>query len=288
MDDKEKLHISREQCIEDREKQLARKEALLNSRERQIFHALKSVEARLEAGLKDIETQSSISANQTMLSYTTTFIFSAEAVLWGSLLKDSSKWPIVIIVTLISIIIYVFCFRRHNKNAMKLTREANKQEKVIRRINIGIPSVLDFAKVSIDQYKATQDTDMKQLLFFQIIDCSTEALDALSELFFDNFAQIVIVDKNTRKEYIPRYKVEKTLVDVRTLIVFLCEEAKKGPSFNLSPKALEEIQNVLWVDSIGIPVSLVSKFNAILDIAKSNKHVSYVVKQGYCKPIDKN
>jgi len=55
-------------------------------------------------------------------------------------------------------------------------------------------------------------------------------------------------------------------VDVRSLIVFLCEEANNGSSFRLSTKAWEEIVDVLWVDSIGIPVSLVGRFNAILDI----------------------
>lgn len=171
---------------------------------------------------------------------------------------------------------------------MQLTKEANEQEKVIRRMNIGIPSVLAYAKVSVNQYHATQDTEMKQLLYYQIIDCTKEVLDTLSVLFFDNFAQIVIANKEERKEYVPRYVVEKTLVDVRSLIVFLCEEAKNGSSFRLSTKAWEEIVDVLWVDSIGIPVSLVGRFNAILDITKSNKYVGYIANQGYCEFIDKN
>lgn len=289
MDNREMQLIKREQCVDAREKQVERIEALQNSREKQIVHVLKSLESRLETGLKDIETQSSISGDQTRLSYTTTFIFSAEAVLWGILFgDDSSKWPIVILATVISIAVYEFCFKRHNRKAMKLTKEANEQEKVIRRMNIGIPSVLAYAKVSVNQYHATQDTEMKQLLYYQIIDCTKEVLDTLSVLFFDNFAQIVIANKEERKEYVPRYVVEKTLVDVRSLIVFLCEEAKNGSSFRLSTKAWEEIVDVLWVDSIGIPVSLVGRFNAILDITKSNKYVGYIANQGYCEFIDKN
>ena len=128
---------------------------------------------------------------------------------------------------------------------------------------------------------------MKQFLYYQIVDCSTEVLDVLSKLFFDDFAQVVIADKETRKEYIPRYKIEMILVDIRTVIVFLCEEARRGSSFSISPKALDEIKHLLWVDNIGIPVSIVGTFNAILDIVKNNKHVGYVVNQGYCNYIDK-
>ncbi len=286
MDNREMQLIAREQCMDAREKQLASKEVLLNSREKQIFHALKSLESRLESGLNDIETQSSISANQTRLSYTTTFIFSAEAVLWGALLGvNKSRWPIVVIVTAITIVIYEFWFRRHNKCAMKLTKEKNEQKKVIRRVNVNLPSVLSFAKDSIYQYKASRDSEMQQHLYCQIVDCSTEVLDALSELFLDGFAQVVIVDKETRKEYIPRYRIEKILIDIRTVIVFLCDEERKGLSFGLSPNALDEIKELLWVDNIEIPVSIVGRFNAILDIVKNNEHVGYVVNQGIVVPL---
>lgn len=286
--EKEKQLADKEEALKDKEEQLARKEKQLNSREKQVFYALTNLESQLQFGLKDIETQSSISSNQTRLSYTTTFIFSAEAVFWGVLLDQCpAKWPIVIIVTVITIVIYELGFKRHNRLAMRLTTQKKDQEKIIRRVNVNVPSALSFAKASIDQFNDTDNTEIKQQLYFQIIDCTVEVLDVLSELFFDGFDQVVIGENETSKGNIPRYRVERILLDLRTVIVFLCEEAKKEPSDSLSPNALGEVMDSLLVGKMEIPLSIVGRFNAILDIARTNNYVGYIVNQGYCIPIDK-
>lgn len=255
---------------------------------------IESIESFLRIKFDNLVEQGKSSTKQTILFQLISYAFSALAIIFSIIIAtNTNKIWIIVLILIISIgllAIYYVLFQKYNSATAKHTDSHHTNTEIIRDFSVLTVDYIEHCHNLINHFNDSDlDQDSKVALFFFVYEKCDTALVVLERIFKAGYAKNIIGMKPNSQLNISLYRLEYSIKNLRSTILFLVEVFYNFPDSDLtiSSEAKNDIFFVLIPNKQNTR-TLISRYNSLLDDMSTFPKTSYIPNKPHCQHIQKS